>query len=375
MAEPPGRNVVRVIARSLVIGFCLIPLCNCLKAETVTLHLRNGDRVTGEMLSMDSRYVTVTNSLLGRIVVPVEQVDKMEKQAKPEAKPAAPTAPPPAASAATTNHPAVPTAAAPQAASPAQPAPAPKPGPTNAAAATKPATPAPVVAQPKPKPPKRWNLDAQIGLDLQYNQHDRQLYYGRAKWTYGKDRFRSTVDYIANYGETDGVLTANDMNGSVKLELDLTKKFYMFDAAGAGYNEIRKIDFSYDDSFGLGYKILNKSDFLTKGGSLVFNADLGGNYQQQFFSDGTDRDYFSLRLGEMTVWKINAKLSFDQKTEYYPRFTGFGDYRVRFEANLRYLLMPNLTLNLTSIDLYDTQPAPGVSQNDLLLRASLGIKF
>jgi hypothetical protein len=183
------------------------------------------------------------------------------------------------------------------------------------------------------------------------------------------------VDYIANYGETDGALTANDMNGSVKLEWDMTKKLFAFDAAGAGYNEIRKIDFSYDDSFGLGYKVLNKPDFLVKGGSLIFNTDLGGNYQQQFFSDGTDRDYFSLRLGEATIWKINTKLSFDEKLEYYPRFTGLDDYRVRFEANLRYNLLPNLNLTLTAIDLYDTQPAPGVSNNDLLLRASMGIKF
>jgi hypothetical protein len=378
MAEPQSRKMDWVISRYLVIGLCFVSFWKCLRAETVTLLLRNGDRLTGEMVSMDSRYVTITNNLIGKIAVPVGQVEKMEKQsvAKTEAKPA-PASPPPVAPSTTTNQP----AAAPAVAQPA-PAPAPPPatpkGAESAAAKpadSKPATPPPVAAQPKPKPPKRWVLDAQIGLDLQYNQHERQLYYGRAKWTYGKGRFRSIVDYIANYGQTDGVLTANDMNGSVKLERDVTKKLFAFDAAGAGYNEIRKIDFSCDDSFGVGYKVLNKTDFLLKKDNFAFNTDLGGNYQQQFLSDGTDRDYFSLRLGETAAWKINTKLSFDEKLEYYPRFTGFDDYRVRFEANLRYLLMPNLTLNLTAIDLYDTLPAPGVTNNDFLLRASLGIKF
>src|SRR5207249_12055072 len=73
------------------------------------------------------------------------------------------------------------------------PAPAPKPA---ATAAAQPAANKPPAAQPppvKPKPPKRWTIDAQVGADLQYNQNERRLYYGRAKWTYGKERFRSIV--------------------------------------------------------------------------------------------------------------------------------------------------------------------------------------
>ncbi len=377
MAELQSHKMDSAFSRYLAIASCFISFWNCFGAESVTLLLKNGDRLTGEMVTMDTSYVTITNSLIGKIAVPVAQVEKMEKQkAEKPAQPATTnqTAQPfvaPAAPSTATNQPA-PTPVA------TQPAP---PGPKPAETATvkpdpaKPAAPPPAAVQPKPKPPKRWNATVDVGFDLQYNQRERQLYYGRAKWTYGKDRFRSIVDYITNYGETDGLLTANDMNGSVKLEWDMTKKLYVFDAAGAGYNDIRKIDLSYDDSFGLGYKVLNKSNFLVKEGSLILNTDLGGNYQQQFLSDGTDRNYFSLRLGEIAAWKINTKLSFDEKLEYYPRFTGLDDFRLRFEATLRYTLAPNLTLNLTAIDLYDTQPAPGVSENDLLLRASVGLRF
>ncbi len=177
---------------------------NACWAETVTLHLRNGDRVTGEMIAMDVDSVTITNSLLGRIVVPVAQVERLER--KPAAGPSvtaqptnAPPSPPPGA----TN---------PPPAQPAQPATAQKP----AAAAAKPSAGPPPI---KPKPPKHWNLNAQLGLDLQYNQTERQLYYGRSKWTYGKDRFRGIVDYLGNYGKNDGVLSANDMTGSVRAEL------------------------------------------------------------------------------------------------------------------------------------------------------------
>ncbi len=373
----PGRRNRKL---RLWIGRCWtvlvwLALLNACRAETVTLHLRNGDRVTGQMISLNIDNVTITNSLLGKIVVPVAQVERLERKTaekavvKPTTVPApdapktnapATNAPPsaPAARAAGTNQPSA------QAAPPAS---APKPA-AAAAAKPPPAQPSPV----KPKPPKHWNLNVDLGVDLQYNQSERQLYYGRAKWTYGKDRFRSIVDYLTNYGKTDGILAANDMNGSVRVELDVdkSKKTFLFNAAGTGYNEIRKIDLSYDDSFGIGYKVLTRTN-------LTVNADFGVNYQRQYFSDGTSKDYGAFRLGELMSWKIipTGKWTVDEKFEFYPRFTDFGEYRIRFESNLRYLLSNNLNLNFTAIDQYDTQPAAGVTKNDLLLRATLGIKF
>ena len=343
----------------VLVAFLLVNAC---RAETVTLHLRNGASVTGEMISLDTTFITITNAVLGKIAVPVVEVQRLEKKNTGQAAGHAAASPPPATA---TNQPpatqAAPTAPTqqppPQAA---LPAPAPKP------AATPAAQPPPV----KPKPPKRWTIDAQVGADLQYNQNERRLYYGRAKWTYGKERFRSIVDYLATYGRTDGVLSANDMNGSVRVELDVekNKRVFLFNAAGVGYNEIRKIDLGYDDSFGLGYKLIARTN-------LTLNTDIGVNYQRQNFSDGTSKDYGALRLGELMGWKISSKWVLDEKFEFYPRFTDIGHYRMRFETNLRYLLSNSLNLNFTLIDQYDTQPASSVTRNDLLVRATLGFKF
>ena len=363
MSQRRNRNPVFHLGHCWPVFIWLV-FFNACWAETVTLHLRNGDRVTGEMIALDIEAVTITNSLLGRIVVPVAQVERLER--KPAGAPV--SGPPPTAQA--TNAPpsapsAPPGATNPPPAQPAQPAAAPKPA--AAAAAKPPAAQPPSV---KPKPPKHWTLNAQLGMDLQYNQTKRQLYYGRAKWTYGKDRFRGIVDYLANYGKNDGTLSANDMTGSVRAELDVnkTKRLFVFDAAGAGYNEIRKIDLSYDDSLGMGYKLLARTN-------LTLSGDLGANYQEQYFSDGTSKDYEALRLGESMSWKISQKWILDEKFEYYSRISGIENYRLRFESNLRYLFSNNLNLNLTVIDQYDTQPAPGVTRNDLLLRATLGITF
>ncbi len=160
------------------------------------------------------------------------------------------------------------------------------------------------------------------------------------------------------------------MNGSVRVELDVdkSKRLFLFNAVGTGYNQIRRIDLSYDDSFGIGYKLLTRTN-------LALSTDFGVNYQKQYFADGTDKVYGALRLGETMSWKISQKWVVDEKYEFYPRVTDLGEYRMRFESNLRYLLSNNLNLSLTVIDLYDTQPAPSVTRNDLLVRATLGVKF
>ncbi len=352
----------------VLVAFLLVNTC---RADTVTLHLRNGASVTGEMISLDTTFITITNAVLGKIAIPVVEVRRLQKKNTGQAAGQTTAAPLPAP--ATNQPPATPAAQTAPTNQPTQaalPAPAPKPA---ATAAAQPAANKPPAAQPppvKPKPPKRWTIDAQVGADLQYNQNERRLYYGRAKWTYGKERFRSIVDYLATYGKTDGIVSANDMNGSVRVELDVekNKRVFLFNAAGVGYNEIRKIDLGYDDSFGLGYKLIARTN-------LTLNADIGVNYQRQEFSDGTSKDYGALRLGELMGWKISSKWILDEKFEFYPRFTDIGHYRMRFENNLRYLLSNSLNLNFTVIDQYDTQPASSVTKNDLLVRATLGFKF
>ncbi len=326
--------------------------------------LRNGDRISGEMISLDANNVIITNGLIGRITIPFSQVANVQRKAASSetllpaaAVPPVTNAPPSAlaAKAASTNQPPAQVAA---------PAAAPKPDAT--AAAKPPVQPPPV----KPKPPKHWNLNADFGTELEFSQTRRKRFYGRAKWTYGKERFRSIVDYLANYGKNGDILSANDMTGSVRVEEDVNKlkRVFLFNAAGASYNEIRKIDLSYDDSLGMGYKLVTRSN-------LAVSGDLGANYQRQHFSDGTSKDYEAVRLGEQATWKISRKWVLDEKFEYYSRVSGIGDYRFRFESNVRYLLSNNLNLNFTTIDQFDTQPASGITRNDLLLRATVGVKF
>ena len=331
----PRSHSFRQIATGLALTLCccLSPLTS--QAQTLILSLRNGDRLTGTLVSEENGQVVITNALFGKLTVPVAHIEgrkvvDTQVAAKPAAETVAATPPKPA----TNTPPAVVVAAAP----------------------------------PKPKPPKRWNFDLQLGASLQYNQKENELFYGNFHSTYAGTRFRDTFDYRVNYGKTDGLLAVNNMAGLARTEFDIGKKYFIFNAAGAGYDELRKIDLTYDESFGVGHTVLTRTNYQV-------SADLGASYQRQLFDDETTKEYFTPRLGEKATWKISTRLELAQAFEFYPRTADFSDYRLRFDANLRYLLSSYLNLNLNVIDLYDRRPAAGVTPNDLQVRSTLGVKF
>src|ERR1041384_4230748 len=281
-------------------AFCWLGAFDIAHAETIALRLRNGDRVTGSILSENATHLILSNAWTKELTIPLSQIEKRESVQ-------------------------------------AEPAPRPISAPTNATAVAKiipPTTPAI-----KPKPPQAWHGEAQIGADLTFSAKDRQLYYGRFKLIYARDlplgsgvlhKFKTALDYNATYGLTEGILSDNRMDGTIKTDFDLNKRVFVYNAAGAGYDEIRKIDARYEVGPGVGYHLLTRSN-------LVWNTELGANYEARYFTNQKTDERFFIRVAEDLNWKFSKKLSFDEKFEFFPRVEDPSQYRYRLESNLKYL--------------------------------------
>ena len=160
------------------------------------------------------------------------------------------------------------------------------------------------------KPRRSWALISCLGATEQ------ETYFGRFKLTYEhpyaaspKQFFRNILDYSANYGRTEGVLSANQMGGSDKTDFDIGKRFFLYNLAGVGYDEVRKIDLRYEIGPGLGYHLLMRSNF-------VMNVEAGMDYQAQYRSDNTTTKDFFPRLAEDLSWKLNNHLTLTEKLEF-----------------------------------------------------------
>ena len=336
--------------------FGFLAIASPSRAEDIIFHLRNGDRITGSITSENVNEVTITSALAGKITLPLAQIERREKPvaATPQPEQSQSNRLPTRLRQRTSRHPQL-----------------------KSETPTKPQSPKRAEPAKPPPPPKfkqflsEWHGDAQIGVNLGFSTKTHQTYTARVKAVYTPIKtLRNNFDYLASYGTTDGILSENQMDGSWKLEYDIgkQKRLLVYNAVGVGYNEIQKIDLRYDIGPGMGYKLIVRTNYVLK-------AEFGGNFQQQHFSTGEDKSRYSLRLAEDMTWQITNRLKFDNKFEFFPELLNPSEYRIRAEVNLSYLLRNNLTFSLSTIDLYDTTRAAGVSNNDLQIRSLLGLKF
>ena len=332
-------------------------------AQPVHLVLRNGDRLTGTIVEEDATRVVLTNQVIGRVQVPVSQIEKREPVVVTVG--AQPSYPP------NTNAPSgllLPRPSLEQSKRYEELVDLFKTGRITAGQFEKRRAEifGPVV--PGRGGPKQWSGEVLSGIDLGYGANTRQYFSGRFKLSYTDTRLRNAYDSLFSYGRTDGELSANRLDAMDKVDYDLSRRHYLYGLAGAGYDELRKIDYNLQAGTGAGRRLVIRTNF-------IFNAEMGGNYQLQNFQEGMDSDLFYYRLAEDLKWSISPKVTFDEKLEYKPQWNDLGEFKIRGEVNLRYWLLNNLSLNVTVIDHYDTRVATGVDENDLQILSSVGVKF
>ena len=201
------RKLLKLLCGAAALAVILLSLA-C-RGDEVVLHLLNGDRIAGTILSETTNQLTLSNSWTKELVIPVSQIERRE----PVSKVVATNAPaPPSNLAAKTNTP---------------------PAATNAPVAANPPPPPPPVVRitvPPPPPPqlpwfKHWTGSVVVGTTFIRGATDTELYYGKANFTYSqaylsdpKMFFRNIFSYVADYGTTAGVVSANDMMGSLKTD-------------------------------------------------------------------------------------------------------------------------------------------------------------
>jgi putative salt-induced outer membrane protein YdiY len=358
------------------------------RADTYLLYLRNGDRITGAIIAEDANRVIISAFGTNRIELPISQIERREKPPITNQQQQrldellvlyrADKITPAQYHQQRAQLLAAPTEAKP--APEAKPATEPAPVKTPEPGLAHPQAPGQPITAPQPIMPRRtlrqrlllenWHGSLQVGLNLGFGTLESQTFNGRLQAAYAKRQFRHSLDYLAAYGRTEGVLSANRMDGSLKTELDLKKelRLYTYHLGAAGYDQVRRIDLSYQEGAGLGYHLLQRSN-------LVANVEAGVNLQGYRYATKAHTDFVSVRVGQDMTWRILPKLLLTQKAQIIPNVDDLGDYKLRLDAAISYPFMKNLTLNVSLIDQYDSKPQPNVEPNDLQIISTIGFAF
>jgi len=325
-----------VVLLPIVTALLLLP--SACAGTPVVVQLRNGDQLTGELIAQETNRIVINTGWAGTVSLPIDIVGGLKTTSGSDLLPA-PEPPKPAANVAATT-------------------------------AKKPAPAKPVAAK-----PDHWKNNIQLGLNINSGAKNQQSLWTRFKSTYlvpyegqPKKSFRTILDFSADYGETDGSRSANRLGASLKTDFDLGPKSYCYNDARGGYDETRKIDLYYGVGPGVGYHLLRLTAF-------EMNVEGGVDYQVQERTTGDEPKDIYIRAAEDIAWKFTSKLSLSKKFEFYLNANDPENFRFRLDATASYKLVDNLSLNLTLMDQYDTDPAPKVDQNELQVRSSIGFTF
>lgn len=416
------------MACAVAFAVLLFPSIQTAWADELIFYLRNGDRLTGNLLAEDTNRVVLVTSWTNRLELPAAQIERREK--KPEAGPGSKLQPGVASSTNAVVAPAPSPSVAPailtdqqkqrladslaqyqadkitagqyqeqrrrilggagewaSSAATVNTVSVPNPAAQNAAGTTAKATPGQaartggtVTPPPTPTPTAvtwrhrlhldNWHGNLQVGANLGFSTVHSEAYNALFQANYAKGAFKNAVEYHMAYGKTDQTLSANRMDGRMKTEVDFKKgiRLYAYHLGAAGFDEVRQIDLDYEEGAGLGYHLWQRTN-------LVFNAEFGGSYQSYQYANHTTSDYASFRAGQEMTWKPYPKLSIIQKAQFIPNVADFNEFKFRGEATISYPFMTNLTLNLNFIDNYDSRPPAKVDHNDLQILSTVGYKF
>jgi hypothetical protein len=336
------RSGARAFRGCIFLTLSLVLLSLQLRADQVVLHLTNGDRIAGEVVSESDQEIVVNTPWAKGLSIPSKQIQRSESPT-PTPQPNSPS-----------------TAVSAQ---------------TKPPASAKTPRAAPANLKDKPKAADRWKFDTKLGADMIRGERDRDIYYGQFALLYARPYdsnprkfFRNKLDYRVDYGTTDRQESANRMFASDKADLDIGERAYAYNNLAGGFDEVRKIRSQIEVGPGIGYHIWRTAAF-------VANAEVGLTYQNQNRKDTPELESAYARLGQDCTWKLYPRIIFTQSSVLLASMEESDQMQFRLEANLAFGIVQNLSLNLTAVELYDTRPAPGVSKNEFQLRSALGITF
>ncbi len=184
------------------------------------------------------------------------------------------------------------------------------------------------------------------------------------------DEWIVTAAGIYNTSNTDNInsTTANAFGGSIRYDRNLTPRLFAFGLFAGLYDHLQLLDERISPNGGLGYHVI---------ASKVTTLDLLGGigYTYENYSTGITNNIINATVGEEFMHQFTASTSMTERLYFYPYLNQNGNYRGTFDFGLASKFYRSLTWNLNFGDIYNSQPVPGKKDNDLLLTTGLGVTF
>jgi putative salt-induced outer membrane protein YdiY len=213
-----------------------------------------------------------------------------------------------------------------------------------------------------------WGATASVGFsDKSGNSRSRGLgaavEFGR---TSPKDRLMFKAGLAREQApDTAGAFqtTVAKYFGSVRIDVFFSKRLFAFGFTGHERDQFQDIDLRSNYKAGFGYQVI-----ATPLTDLRFSASGGVRYEN-FTADGSTSTPI-MALGATWLQKLGP-VAFAWDVDWAPSVEDFADYRFVSEASLTTAIYKGLGFRLASRNEFNNNPRPGIEKHDMLLTTTL----
>jgi putative salt-induced outer membrane protein len=171
------------------------------------------------------------------------------------------------------------------------------------------------------------------------------------------------------YNESDNDVNAEKYYTDLRLQYDVTERFYSYGIGGWLKDRFSGYDARYYVGPGVGYKFFDGPKHFLAG-------ETGANYVHEELTDDSTNDFVEGRLFGKYEYAFTEKNKFSQSLEYLQGFDDKDNYLINSETALIAALNSYLALKLSYIVNYNNQPSSDTPDDtDTTLVASIVVNY
>lgn len=179
-----------------------------------------------------------------------------------------------------------------------------------------------------------------------------------------------TIDAASIYSTDErlNATTANSFQGSIRYDHNLNRRVFLYGVFAGGYDELQDLNYRLMPGAGIGFHAI-----MTERTTLDLLAGLG--YTRESYTVPPPRNLLTATLGDEFAYKLGSRTVITQNLYYLPSLNDTSIYRVNGNFGIATKLNGWMTANLLFNDRYNSQPVLGNKKNDVLFTTGLGFTF
>jgi len=183
-----------------------------------------------------------------------------------------------------------------------------------------------------------------------------------------KDAWVVDAASIYSTDEKLGATTANSFQGSIRYDRNISKRMFAYGVFAGGYDELQNLNYRLMPGGGLGFHAIASAKTTL---DLLF----GLGYTRESFTTGLTNNLITATVGDEFGYKLGPRTTIMQNLYYLPSLNETSNYRVTGNFGITTKLNGWMMANMLFNDRYYSQPVLGNKNNDILFTTGLGFTF